>query len=101
MDFLIPTGTPIRAAGRMMAQSQVQHGGYNNMSRSTGSRLATLYGHCSKLLAKVGQTVEAGGASPSPAAPGAPPVRTSISEQRVSGADRSKGISAEGWKGRK
>ena len=25
-----------------------------------GNGLATLYGHCSKLLAKVGQTVEAG-----------------------------------------
>ena len=62
MDLAVPTGTPIRAAlGGMVTVSKYNAGGYGYyVMIDHGNGLATLYGHCSKLLAKVGQTVEAG-----------------------------------------
>ena len=62
MDLAVPTGTPIRAAlGGTVVVSKYNAGGYGYyVMIDHGNGLATLYGHCSKLLAKVGQTVEAG-----------------------------------------
>ena len=62
MDLAVPTGTPIRAAlPGMVVVSKYNAGGYGYyVMIDHGNGLATLYGHCSKLLAKVGQTVEAG-----------------------------------------
>ena len=62
MDLAVPTGTPIRAAlGGTVTVSKYNAGGYGYyVMIDHGNGLATLYGHCSKLLAKVGQTVEAG-----------------------------------------
>ena len=62
MDLAVPTGTPIRAAlGGTVLVSKYNAGGYGYyVMIDHGNGLATLYGHCSKLLAKVGQTVEAG-----------------------------------------
>ena len=62
MDLAVPTGTSIRAAlpGKVTVSTYNQGGyGYYVMI-DHGGGLSTLYGHCSKLLAKVGQTVEAG-----------------------------------------
>ena len=62
MDLAVPTGTPIRAAlPGTVTVSKYNAGGYGHyVMIDHGNGLATLYGHCSKLLAKVGQTVEAG-----------------------------------------
>ena len=62
MDLAVPTGTPIRAAlPGTVTVSKYNAGGYGYyVMIDHGNGLATLYGHCSKLLAKVGQTVEAG-----------------------------------------
>ena len=62
MDLAVPTGTPIRAAlGGTVTVSKYNAGGYGYyVMIDHGNGLATLYGHCSKLLAKAGQTVEAG-----------------------------------------
>lgn len=62
MDLAVPTGTPIRAAlpGTVTA-SKYNAGGYGYyVMIDHGNGLSTLYGHCSKLLARVGQAVEAG-----------------------------------------
>ena len=62
MDLAVPTGTPIRAAlPGTVTVSKYNAGGYGYyVMIDHGNGLATLYGHCSKLLAKVGQTVQAG-----------------------------------------
>ena len=62
MDLAVPSGTPIRAAlPGTVTVSKYNAGGYGYyVMIDHGNGLATLYGHCSKLLAKVGQTVEAG-----------------------------------------
>lgn len=62
MDLAVPTGTPIRAAlPGTVTVSKYNAGGYGYyVMIDHGNDLATLYGHCSKLLAKVGQAVEAG-----------------------------------------
>lgn len=62
MDLAVPTGTPIRAAlPGTVTVSKYNAGGYGYyVMIDHGNGLATLYGHCSKLLAKVGQTLEAG-----------------------------------------
>ena len=62
MDLAVPTGTPIRAAlPGTVTVSKYNAGGYGYyVIIDHGNGLTTLYGHCSKLLAKVGQTVEAG-----------------------------------------
>ena len=61
MDLSVPTGTPIRAAmpGTVtVAQYNSSYGYYVVVDH--GSGLSTLYAHNSKLLVRVGQTVEAG-----------------------------------------
>ncbi len=52
-----------------------------------GNGLTTLYGHCSQLLARVGQTVQEGDTIASPAAPG----RTSTSRCASTGNERIRG----------
>nr|WP_304684861.1 M23 family metallopeptidase [uncultured Oscillibacter sp.] len=62
MDLAVPTGTPIRAAlPGTVTVSAYNRGGYGYyVMIGHGNGLATLYGHNSQLLARVGQTVEAG-----------------------------------------
>ena len=62
MDLAVPTGTPIRAAlGGTVTVSKYNAGGYGYyVCIDHGNGLVTLYGHCSQLLARVGQTVQAG-----------------------------------------
>lgn len=62
MDLAVPTGTPIRAAlGGTVTVSKYNAGGYGYyVMIDHGNGLTTLYGHCSQLLARVGQTVQAG-----------------------------------------
>ena len=61
MDLAVPTGTPIRAAldGTVTLSKYYGSYGYCVMIDHGGS-LATLYGHNSRLLVSVGQTVRAG-----------------------------------------
>ena len=61
MDLAVPTGTPIRAAlpGTVTAAQYHSSYGYYVMI-DHGNGLSTLYAHNSQLLARVGQTVEAG-----------------------------------------
>lgn len=61
IDLAVPTGTPIRAAlpGTVtVSQYSSSYGYYVIIDHGNG--LSTLYGHNSRLLAQVGQTVEAG-----------------------------------------
>lgn len=62
MDLAVPTGTSIRAAlPGTVTVSTYNQGGYGYyVMIDHGGGLATLYGHCSKLLAQVGQSVQAG-----------------------------------------
>ena len=62
MDLAVPTGTPVRAAlAGTVTVSTYNAGGYGYyVMIDHGGGLATLYGHCSKLLASVGDTVEVG-----------------------------------------
>ena len=62
MDMAVPTGTPIRAAlPGTVTVSKYNAGGYGYyVMIDHGNGLATLYGHCSRLLVQAGQTVEAG-----------------------------------------
>ena len=62
MDLAVPTGTSVRAAlPGTVTVSTYNRGGYGYyVMIDHGGGLATLYGHCSQLLARVGQTVEAG-----------------------------------------
>ena len=62
MDLAVPTGTPIRAAlSGTVTVSQYNAGGYGYyVMIDHGNGLSTLYGHNSRLLVQVGQTVEAG-----------------------------------------
>ena len=62
MDLAVPTGTSVRAAlPGTVTVSAYNRGGYGYyVMIDHGDGLATLYGHCSQLLARVGQTVEAG-----------------------------------------
>ncbi len=62
MDLAVPTGTPIRAAlPGTVTVSTYNRGGYGYyVMIDHGGGLSTLYGHNSQLLARVGQTVEAG-----------------------------------------
>ncbi len=62
MDLAVPTGTSVRAAlPGTVTVSTYNQGGYGYyVMIDHGGGLATLYGHCSRLLARVGQTVEAG-----------------------------------------
>ena len=62
MDLAVPTGTSVRAAlPGTVTVSTYNQGGYGYyVMIDHGSGLSTLYGHNSQLLARVGQTVEAG-----------------------------------------
>ena len=62
MDLAVPTGTSVRAAlPGTVTVSAYNRGGYGYyVMIDHGSGLSTLYGHNSQLLARVGQTVEAG-----------------------------------------
>ncbi len=62
MDLAVPTGTPVRAAlPGTVTVSAYNRGGYGYyVMIDHGNGLSTLYGHNSQLLARVGQTVEAG-----------------------------------------
>ena len=62
MDLAVPTGTSVRAAlPGTVTVSTYNQGGYGYyVMIDHGNGLATLYGHNSQLLARVGQTVEAG-----------------------------------------
>ena len=62
MDLAVPTGTSVRAAlPGTVTVSAYNRGGYGYyVMIDHGDGLATLYGHCSQLLARVGQRVEAG-----------------------------------------
>jgi len=62
MDLAVPTGTSVRAAlSGTVTVSTYNQGGYGYyVMIDHGNGLSTLYGHNSQLLARVGQTVEAG-----------------------------------------
>ena len=62
MDLAVPTGTSVRAAlPGTVTVSTYNQGGYGYyVMIDHGNGLSTLYGHNSQLLARVGQTVEAG-----------------------------------------
>lgn len=61
IDLAVPTGTPIRAAlPRTVTVSQYNSSYGYYVIIDHGNGLSTLYGHNSRLLAQVGQTVEAG-----------------------------------------
>ena len=62
MDLAVPTGTPVRAAlGGTVTAATYNVGGYGYyVVIDHGDALSTLYGHCFRLLVRVGQTVEAG-----------------------------------------
>ena len=62
MDLAVPTGTPIRAAlPGTVTVSKYNAGGYGYyVMIDHGNGLTTLYGHCSQLLARVGQNMQAG-----------------------------------------
>lgn len=62
MDLAVPTGTPVRAAlPGTVSVSAYNKGGYGYyVMIDHGDGLATLYGHCSQLLAQEGQAVKAG-----------------------------------------
>ena len=62
MDLAVPTGTSVRAAlpGTVTVSTYDQGGDGYYVMIDHGSGLSTLYGHNSQLLARVGQTVEAG-----------------------------------------
>lgn len=61
MDLAVPTGTPIRAALDGVVTLAKYYGSYGNcVMIDHGNGLVTLYGHNSRLLVHVGQTVRAG-----------------------------------------
>ena len=61
-DLAVPIGMPIRAAlPGTVTVSKYNAGGYGYyVMIDHGNGLTTLYGHCSQLLARVGQNVQAG-----------------------------------------
>lgn len=61
MDLAVPAGTPVRAALPGTVTVAKYHNSYGNYVKiDHGSGLSTLYAHNSKLLVRVGQTVQAG-----------------------------------------
>lgn len=61
MDLAVPTGTPVRAALDGVVTLAKYYGSYGNcVMIDHGNGLVTLYGHNSRLLVHVGQTVRAG-----------------------------------------
>lgn len=60
-DIAAPHGTTIRAAGPGVVMSTGWRGGYGNtVIIDHGGGISTLYGHCSRILARPGQKVSAG-----------------------------------------
>ncbi|MBX7131830.1 MAG: peptidoglycan DD-metalloendopeptidase family protein [Fimbriimonadaceae bacterium] len=61
VDIGAASGTPIKAAGPGVVISASYRGGYGNcVMIDHGGGLSTLYGHCSKLYVRAGQTVKRG-----------------------------------------
>lgn len=63
LDIAAPKGTPIyvAASGTVITSAYGWNGGYGNyVVINHGNGINTAYGHCSSLVAKVGQTVNAG-----------------------------------------
>ena len=61
MDLAVPTGTPVRAALDGTVTTATYHSSYGYyVMVDHGNGLSTLYAHNSRLMVKVGQTVEAG-----------------------------------------
>lgn len=61
IDIGAPTGTSIRAAGNGMVVSTGWRGGYGNcIIVDHGNGRATLYAHCSSIVARSGQVVKSG-----------------------------------------
>ena len=61
LDFAVPVGTPIKAAGAGTVVFAAFHPQYGNMVEiDHGNNLTSRYAHSSKLLVKVGDHVEAG-----------------------------------------
>ena len=61
MDLAVPTGTPVRAALGGTVTTATYHSSYGYyVMVDHGGGLSTLYAHNSRLMVKVGQTVEAG-----------------------------------------
>ena len=61
LDFAVPEGTPIRAAGGGVVQSASVAGGYGNLIIiDHGNGVTTRYAHLSQMLVQPGQPVTAG-----------------------------------------
>lgn len=61
LDIAAPTGTKIKAAASGTVSYSGVKGGYGNLIIiDHGNGITTYYGHCSKLIAKVGEKVNAG-----------------------------------------
>lgn len=61
LDIAAPTGTKIKAAASGTVSYSGVKGGYGNLIIiNHGNGITTYYGHCSKLIAKVGDKVNAG-----------------------------------------
>lgn len=61
IDFRLPTGSEVRASGSGTVVSAGRNGGYGNMVEiNHGDGLTTRYAHLSRVLTKVGDTVESG-----------------------------------------
>ena len=61
MDLAVPTGTPVRAALGGTVTTATYHSSYGYyVMVDHGNGLSTLYAHNSRLMVKVGQTVETG-----------------------------------------
>lgn len=61
LDIAAPTGTKIKAAASGTISYSGEKGGYGNLIIiDHGNGITTYYGHCSRLIAKVGEKVDAG-----------------------------------------
>ena len=61
LDIACPTGTPIKVTAEGTVTFAEYNGSYGNLIKvDHGNGVETWYAHCSKLIAKVGQTVKAG-----------------------------------------
>lgn len=61
VDLAAPSGTPIKAAGAGKVITAAYLNGYGNtIVIDHGGGVSTLYGHCSRLYARVGQNVSTG-----------------------------------------
>ncbi len=60
-DIAAPSGTPIKAAGAGKVIAATYLNGYGNtVIIDHGGKISTLYGHCSRLFVRVGQSVTQG-----------------------------------------